>query len=158
MKGKIICAFLMLSIASCHFVYGQSANGRSKVVVSPYTVRIYNITIGGGQGSEVTSNSSITPNTVYYVTVSTSTAGIASLLARSADGFETGRWSGGFIPYSDPTSAQGDGTSFAFRIRTFSGFDFFTPLYMRVLQCSSNCANPGGTGWATNKVILFPTP
>lgn len=158
MKHKMLFLLLILITGSLGFVKGQSTTGRSKVVVSPYTVKIYNITGTGGQGTEVTSNASITANTVYYVTVTTSTSGIATLLARSADGFETGLWSGGFVPYADPTSAQGDGTTFAFRIRTFSGFDFFTPLYMRVLQCTSNCANPGGTGWGTNKVILFPQP
>jgi hypothetical protein len=162
MKRKIALLFIVIACITAD-LYGQNENHRSKVVVAPYTVNIYTITGSGGKGTLITSNSSIQQNTVYYVEVSTSTSGISALLARSADGFETGFWNNslptpGFVPYSDPTTAQGDGSSFAFRIRTFSGFDFFTPLYMRVLECSSSCANPGGTGWGNNKVILFPTP
>lgn len=138
----------------------QAQNQRAKVVEAPYTVNIYTVTGTGGKGTLITANSSLAANTVYYVEVSTATTSpaIATLRVTNADGFECGLWSGGFVPYANPTGAQGDGSSFAFRIRTFSGIDFFTPLYLKASQCSSGCANPGGTGWNTIKPILFPQP
>jgi hypothetical protein len=158
MKIKFLFTVLLAFVISLNNLYSQSEQGRSKVVVSPYTLQIFTVTATGGQGTEITSNSAIQPNTVYYVRITTSSSGVASLLARSADGFETGLWNNGFVPYNDPTSAQGDGSTLVFRIRTFTGFDFFTPLYVRVLECSSNCANPGGPGWINPKAILFPQP
>lgn len=162
MKVNTVFALIMLGSFSMPGAVAQDKSGRSKVVVSPYTVRIYSVTAGGAQGAEITSNSLIQPNTVYVLRVSTSSPNVATILSRSADGFEIGYWTPNyndpFVPLPDPTTAQEDGNSHTMKIRTLSGFDFFTPLYMRVLQCSSNCANPGGTGWNTNKVILFPTP
>jgi hypothetical protein len=159
MNYRILFSLLTLLCFS-QLTFGQ--NERTKVVVSPYTVNIYTITSTGGRGTLITSSASIAENTVYYVEVSTSTSSstAASVLCRLFDGFESGLWSGGgFVPYSNPTVAQGDGTSFVFRIRTFSGWDFVTPLSMRVYEChylTGSCANPGGAGWANQRLVAFP--
>jgi len=94
------------------------------------------------------------------VSTSSSSSNVAGLLCRLFDGFEAGLWSGGgFVPYANPAQAQGDGTSFAFLIRTFSGWDFVVPLSMRTYECwfqLGSCANPGGAGWQNQKLIAFP--
>jgi len=51
---------------------------------------------------------------------------IADLAVRNS----TGHWYGGFVPYPDSTLAQGEDKSFVFRIRTFGGWDFVTPLFV----------------------------
>lgn len=159
MKQKLV---LLLLVLICGLTGVQAQNERSKVVVAPYTVNIYTITSTGGKGTIITSSSSIQENTVYYVEVITSTSSstVAGLLCRLFNGFEAGIWSGGtFVPYSNPALAQGDGTSFSFRIRTFSGWDFVTPLSMRVFECHyllGSCANPGGSGWQNQRLVSFP--
>lgn len=157
-QKKAVLILLLL----CGFSALHAQSQRSKVVVAPYTVNIYTITGTGGKGTLITSSSSIQENTVYYVEVITSTDpdDTAGLLCRLFNGFEAGFWSGGqFVPYTDSSVAQGDGETLAFRIRTFSGWDFVTPLSMRVYECLwqlGSCSNPGGSGWQNQRLISFP--
>src|SRR5690606_36554068 len=120
-------------------VASRAQNQRANVVVAPYKVNVYTVDGSGNPVNLVTSSSSIQENTVYHVTVSTSSSSsnVAGLLCRLFDGFEAGLWSGGwFVPYANPAQAQGDGTSFSFLIRTFSGWDFVLPLSMRTYERS----------------------
>lgn len=160
MKHKSV---FILTVLLCFIVVASRAqNQRANVVVAPYTVNVYTVDGSGNPVNLVTSSSSIQENTVYHVTVSTSSSSsnVAGLLCRLFDGFEAGLWSGGgFVPYANPAQAQGDGTSFAFLIRTFSGWDFVLPLSMRTYECwfqLGSCDNPGGTGWQNQKLIAFP--
>lgn len=155
-------ASTLVLFALCYFSsqVSQGQNQRSKVVVSPYTIRIYNVDANSNPTTEITSSSSLQENTLYHVTVSTTFSGAAGILCRLFDGFEAGLWYGGsFVPYNNSAQAQGDGNHMSLLIRTFSGWDYVTPLSMRVYQCDSSsgsCANPGGAGWITQKLVAFP--
>lgn len=134
---------------------------QAQVNVPPYTVGLYTVTAAGGKGTPITLNSQIQENTVYYVEVNTSTPDslVAGILCRLFNGFEAGRWDNGFVPYDDSSLAQGDGPFLAFRIRTFSGWDFVTPLSMRVYEChylEGSCDNPGGAGWQNQRLVELP--
>ena len=84
----------------------------------------------------------------------------AGFRATGMDGFEYGSilQDGRFVPFVDTHSYQQDGGKGGFALRTLTGSDFVVPLFMRLSLCNSNCANPGGSGWGTAKVILFPAP
>lgn len=147
---------LLILLFACGFTCLQA-----QVSVPPYTVGLFTVTSTGAKGTAITLNSQLQENTVYYVEVNTSTSGsiVAGLLCRLFNGFEAGRWDNGFVPYDDPEVAQGDGDFLAFRIRTFSDWDFVTPLSMRVYECHyqvGSCANPGGAGWQNQRLVEFP--
>ncbi len=153
MKTKIrfIIALLALWVTIL-----PAQSDRQQKVITPYTVRVWNITAAGGKGTlEKTLNTQIFANTIYYVEVSSSTAAlsVAYIKASNADGFQMGQWlSGGFVPFSNPTSFAKDGRSMNFLIKTFTSTDFFTPLYMKVSQCLVPC----GGSLSNITPFLFP--
>ncbi|MBX2956197.1 MAG: hypothetical protein KF846_08570 [Cyclobacteriaceae bacterium] len=145
---KIILAALM-SVLYIGAVSGQKTQG-------PYTIRVYNST--GNclpQGSMLTSNGQLQPNTVYFVSVR-SNASPAAIKIDNVDGFETGLY--GWCPFQlrpDPTSAAGDTYSgnnwtIVFTMRTISGSDFASPVYMRIQQTFN------GTTWVNTQHVTFP--
>ncbi len=163
MKSRIALV-LVFSLILLNFTNSQAQSAREQKVVSPYTIKVFNVTSTGGKGtSEKTLNSQIFANTVYYVEVTTTSSAlnIATIRATNCDGYYTGFWNGSSFQLStDPTIAQKDGNKLTFLIKTFSGVEFFVPLYIKLRECNSTIGTctivPTGTGWQNIRSTTFP--
>jgi hypothetical protein len=145
---KQITTIVFILLLTTTALYAQKTQG-------PYTVWVYTTTTGCGQGTLLTSNSQLQANTTYIVKVRSSNSP-AAIRIDNADGFETGL--NGWCPftlrpnpseYADDTGSINNWT-ITFPIRTVTGADFSSPVYMRVRETFN------GSTWVNTQHITFP--
>jgi hypothetical protein len=144
---------LVLTILCLTFFFGVASAQKTQ---GAFTIWVYNSTSGCTPlGSLITANNQLAANTVYFVKVKSSSSP-AAIRIQNADGFDAGLY--GWCPFqlrADPTSAAGDTGSvndwtITFPIRTFSGVDFATPVFMKIQHTFD------GVNWSGTQYVTFP--